>query len=179
MEAKNIIIRESVFDDCQYFDKWEQDPNVTPFFTMNEDRSYEDVVTEFIKDKNNKKKLLFTICLRNTNEAIGRVIVRNINTHYDSLEISRIYIGDVENRGKGYGEETLKAILDYAFITLHMERVNIRLIENSSHRDELYSRLGFQFEGVLRNAGKKDGRYINLKLMSILRSEYFKKNTEK
>ena len=29
MESRNLIIRESVFEDCHYFAEWEADPEVT------------------------------------------------------------------------------------------------------------------------------------------------------
>ena len=48
MESKNIILRETVFDDCRYFAEWECRPEVTEFFTMDEGRNYEDIVTEFV-----------------------------------------------------------------------------------------------------------------------------------
>ena len=44
MESKNLIVRETVFDDCKYFAEWETWPQVTEFFTMDEERSYEQVV---------------------------------------------------------------------------------------------------------------------------------------
>ena len=38
MESKNLIVRETVFDDCKYFAEWETWPQVTEFFTMDEER---------------------------------------------------------------------------------------------------------------------------------------------
>ena len=38
MESKNIIIRESVFEDCELFYKWENDPAVEEFFTFDKPR---------------------------------------------------------------------------------------------------------------------------------------------
>ena len=48
METKNLIIRESTFDDCSYFADWESDIAVTEFFSIDESRNYEEVVTVFI-----------------------------------------------------------------------------------------------------------------------------------
>ena len=48
MESKNLIIRETVFDDCKYFAEWEVLPEVTEFFTIDEGRDYEQVVTLII-----------------------------------------------------------------------------------------------------------------------------------
>ena len=37
----------------------------------------------------------------------------------------------------------------------------------------LYAGMGFSGEGVARHATRKDGKYYDLHLMSILRSEFF------
>ena len=58
MESKNLIIRETVFDDCKYFAEWEKLPEVTEFFTIDEGRDYEQVVTEFVRYNLDPTKLL-------------------------------------------------------------------------------------------------------------------------
>ena len=42
---------------------------------------------------------------------------------------------------------------------------------------KLYLKVGFSYEGIMRNAGKKDGKYVDLHLMSMLRDEYFAKKS--
>ena len=56
-----------------------------------------------------------------------------------------------------------------------MERVTIDHFEKNKRADYLYQKIGFQNEGLMRNAGKKNGKYVNLQLMSMLRSEYYDK----
>lgn len=172
METKNLDIRESTFDDCILFAKWEQDPAVTEFFTIDEGRSYEDVVTEYVLYRKDSTKIQFTITLKPELRPIGRIFLSRIDRHYDSLDITRMYIADPGDRGKGYGEEALRRILEFAFINLHMERVSIDHFIKNTTADYLYKKTGFQDEGVMRSAGKKDGRYIDLKLKSITRAEY-------
>lgn len=173
MESRNLFIRETTFDDCKYFAEWEKQDVVTEFFTIDEDRDYEDIVTEFINSQDDKSKAFFTITLKPDNKPIGRIIVSNINEHYDSLDITRIYIADPANRQKGYGEEALRMVIEYAFINLHMERITLDHFTGNKPAANLYQKLGFKYEGVMRNAGKKNGRYIDLHLMSMLRSEYY------
>ncbi|MCQ2551071.1 MAG: GNAT family N-acetyltransferase [Clostridia bacterium] len=173
MESRNLIIRETTFDDCKYFANWEVNPDVTEFFTMDDDRNYEEIVTEFIKDSQDETKLCFTITLKPDMEPIGRVVISGINSHYDSLDITRIYIADPDNRNKGYGEEALRMVLEYAFIQLHMERVTLDHFTGNKPAANLYEKIGFKYEGVMRNAGKKNGKYVDLHLMSMLRSEYW------
>lgn len=175
MESRNLIVRETVFDDCQYFADWETRPEVTEFFTMNEERTYEDLVTEYVRYNMDPTKAQFTITLKPEDKPIGKIYLSRVNTTDDSLDITRIYIADTENRNKGYGEEALRLILEYAFINLHMERVTIDHFEKNKPAAYLYEKIGFQNEGLMRNAGKKNGKYVNLQLKSMLRAEYYEK----
>lgn len=175
MESKNLIIREAVFDDCKYFAEWEVLPEVTEFFTIDEGRDYEQVVTEFVRYNLDPTKLQFTITLKPEDKPIGKAYISRINRAEDSMDITRIYIADPELRGKGYGEEALRLILEYAFINLHMERVTIDHFEKNRIAAALYDKIGFKNEGLMRNAGKKNGKYINLQLKSMLRAEYYDK----
>lgn len=175
MESKNLIIRETVFDDCRYFAEWETLPEVTEFFTIDEGRSYEEIVTEYVTYSLDQAKLQFTITEKPEGKPIGRIYLSRIDTHDDSLDVTRIYIADPAKRGKGYGEEALRLILEYAFINLHMERVTIDHFEANKIAASLYEKVGFKNEGLMRNAGKKNGKYINLQLKSMLRAEYYDK----
>ncbi|MDD7511804.1 MAG: GNAT family protein [Peptostreptococcaceae bacterium] len=173
MESKNLIIRHAVFEDCRYFAQWEVMPEVTEFFTMDEGLTYEDVVTEFIKCKIDPSKEIFTICLKETDEPIGKLFITNINDKCDSLDITRIYIAPKLNRGKGYGEEALRLFLEYAFINMHRERVTLDYMTKNIIAQQLYQKIGFKREGTMRNSGKKNGKYLDLILMSMLRADYY------
>ena len=173
METKNLMIRESTFDDCKYFAEWECKEEVTEFFTMNDDRDYEEIVTEFIQAQSDPTQLHFTITMKPDMAPIGRIVITNINNHYDSLDITRIYIADPSNRNKGLGEEALKLVIEYSFIQLHRERITLDYFTGNKPAARLYEKLGFVNEGVMRNSGKKNGRYVDLHLMSMLRAEYY------
>ena len=172
METNRLIIRESTFADCSFFAEWEVRPEVNEFFTIDDDRDYEQIVTEFIERKNDPTQLQFTICLKPEGKPIGRIYISNINHHYDSLDITRIYIADPSLRNQGYGEEALRKILEYAFINLHMERVTLDHFLKNKPAAYLYTKVGFQDEGIMRSGGKKNGRYIDLQLKSMIRAEY-------
>ncbi|MCI5698280.1 MAG: GNAT family N-acetyltransferase [Clostridiales bacterium] len=176
MDSKYIYIRESVFEDCTYFAQWEVKPSVTEFFTMDEGRTYEDAVVDFVHCKENPTEEMYTICLREGNLPIGKIYLTKINRRTDSLDITRIYIADEDNRDKGYGYDALKLMLDYAFINMHMERVTLDYMTANKKAEHLYEKIGFSREGIMRNSGKKNGKYVDLILMSMLRSEYYEKH---
>ena len=81
MESKNIIIRESVFEDCELFYKWENDPAVDEFFTFdNTERTFENIVTEFVRFRLDPTKAQFTILLKPEDKPIGRVYLSGISS---------------------------------------------------------------------------------------------------
>ena len=175
MESDRIEIRESRFSDCQLFYEWERQPYIMESFTMSKDRDYEAVVQEFFLRSQERDKRQFTIVLREEERPIGRIFISRIDPVCDSLDITRIYIGDPELLGKGYGKEALLLIMEYCFINLHMERLTLDHLVNNTRAAALYQNIGFQYEGIMRHGGKKDGRYVDLHLMSMLRAEFFEK----
>jgi len=175
MESTNLIIRETTFADCTYFAEWEKKPYIMESFTMSQGRDYEEITKEYVIRTLDPTKLQFTIVFREEDRPIGRIYIDRIDTHADSLDITRIYIGEEDFLGKGLGEEAMRLILEYCFIHLHTERVTLDHLPANQRAASLYKKLGFQYEGIARHAGKKDGRYIDLHLMSMLRAEYYEK----
>ncbi|MBQ4595786.1 MAG: GNAT family N-acetyltransferase, partial [Firmicutes bacterium] len=167
------IIRETEFRDYEYFAGWEKDPVVTKYLSFDEERTYEDVVTEGLYNKFNKERIDLTIVARQSGEPVGRIYISRIDRHSDSLDITKFYIGDPKLWGKGIGREIMNEVLEYCFTFLHMERVTLDYYTGNKRASTLYESLGFKSEGVARNATKKDGRYYDLHLMSMLRSEFF------
>ena len=147
MESRNLIIRESVFEDCRYFAEWEADPEVTRYFNISDQQGYGEVVRKFILDDEDSTVMQFTIVTKADNTPVGRILVTDINREEDSLDLTRIYIADEANRGRGYGTEALSAFLEYAFINLHMERVTVDFIRDNDTADRLFRRQRFQKEG--------------------------------
>lgn len=172
IETENYLIRETVFDDYRYYAEWEIDPDMTRYFALDRDRTYEDVVTEGFAFKSNDSVIDMTITDKKSGEPLGRVIISRIEPHYKSLDITKIYVGG-SNRGKGIGSETLKGLLRYFFEEMKYERVTLDYFTGNTRAAALYRSLGFVDEGVARNACSKDGVYYDLNLMSMLSSEYY------
>jgi ribosomal-protein-alanine N-acetyltransferase len=175
MESKNLVIRETIFSDCVLFAEWEKKEYIQESFTMSRDRDYEEIAKEYVIRTLEPDKLQFTIVFREEEKPIGRIYISRIDPHADSLDITRIYIGEEAYLGKGLGEEAMRLILEYCYIHLHTERVTLDHLPSNERAAALYKKLGFQYEGVMRNAGKKNGRYVDLHLMSMLRAEYYEK----
>lgn len=176
METQNFIIRETEFTDYEFFAKWETDPQVIKYLSFDEGRTYEDVVTEALYNKFSADKLDYTVVGRESGKPVGRIYISRLDRHSDSLDITKFYIGESELWGRGYGREIMNELLKYCFTFLHMERVTLDYYTGNKRASTLYESLGFKSEGIARNATKKDGRYYDLHLMSMLRAEFFDEN---
>ena len=174
METKYLVIRNTIFDDCKYFADWEKSPELTKFLSIDDDISYEQITIDFIRGELDRTKAFFTIIFKETNEPIGRIYLSRIDEKVNSCDITKVYIGEDAMRGKGYGEEVLRAMLDYCFINQHMERVTLDHFTGNKAAN-LYLKLGFEYEGIARSATKKNGKYYDLHLMSLLRADYYEK----
>lgn len=175
LESSNLILRKACFSDLESFAEWESKPDVPEFLYETDERTYEEEVTNFVLFSRDKTKELYTILLKPDMKPIGRLSLVDINHDLDSCNIARLYIADPELRGKGYGGEAMRLIVEYAFIQLHMERVTAYHIGEGDAVGELAKDIGFKEEGTLRHAGKIEGRYIDLHLLSLLRAEYYDK----
>ena len=97
METKNLIIRDSIFSDCQLFAEWEADPEVSEFFTIDDDRDYESVVKEYI-DCDRQDKFL-----QDFDDKTGymKFRIKGTPSHDASLLLAAAYLG-FENIAEEY-----------------------------------------------------------------------------
>ncbi len=83
-----------------------------------------------------------------------------------------IMIGDKSTWNQGYGTEAVRLLLHLGFNTLDLNRIYLRVLENNPRAIRAYEKAGFTHEGRQRQAEFKDGKYLDLLVMSILKSEF-------
>lgn len=173
LESKDLIIRESCYDDLDTFHQWEKLPEVTKYFSISDDQTREDVYHKYFIDSDDPSVEQFTILLKEESgepKVIGRIVLGDIIRGWKA-EIWRIYIGDTSLRGQGYGRQAMELMMDYCFNELKLERLYLDHYTGNP-AGYLYENLGFQREGVLRNNCRKNGVLYDVHLMSMLRAEY-------
>lgn len=74
--------------------------------------------------------------------------------------------------GKGLGTEMTKAILNYAFETLRLHRVDLRVLTYNTRAIACYEKCGFVKEGIEREGAYVEGKWESDWMMSILEQEY-------
>jgi RimJ/RimL family protein N-acetyltransferase len=76
-----------------------------------------------------------------------------------------------EYRGKGYGTEAQRQLVDYLFATTPVHRIEAGTEAGNLAEQRSLERVGFQREGVLRAAGYRNGRWVDGVLYGILRDD--------
>jgi len=104
-------------------------------------------------------------------QLIGFVVLFNLKWGNQSAEMA-IGIGAPDYRGKGYGQDALRLILNYAFNELNLYRVGLSVMTYNHAAIKAYERAGFVREGVRRGAVQREGARHDLALYGILREEW-------
>lgn len=169
-ETKSLIIRDSVPEDLGFFYSWELLPQVTEYFSIKDNQTFDEVYDKFNADNEAEGSKQFTIILKESGEPMGRIVLGDVIPGFKG-EIWRIYIGDINLRSKGYGYEAMVEIMRYAFQDLELERLYLDHYTGNP-ASKLYLSLGFKYEGVLRNNCRKNGKLYDVHLMSMLKEEY-------
>ena len=77
-----------------------------------------------------------------------------------------------EHRGKGYGRETLRLLLDFGFTHRNLHRVWLECSAANERAIRCYTAAGFTEEGRLREHAWINGRYVDVVRMAVLRAEW-------
>lgn len=77
-----------------------------------------------------------------------------------------------EFQGRGIATAATRAVAEHALIELEMNRVEILCACGNGKSSAIPKRLGFTFEGTRREGQHLNGRYLDLEVYSLLRSEY-------
>jgi RimJ/RimL family protein N-acetyltransferase len=102
-------------------------------------------------------------------EVQAYAILRGINENSGAIELKRIVVAVPE---RGLGRRMLKELMRIAFGELGAHRLFLDVYEDNARARHLYESLGFQYEGLMRDAARREDSWCNLCLMSILESEY-------
>jgi len=99
----------------------------------------------------------------------GYAILSGLTSPNDAVLLQRLALAEA---GRGRGRACCLAVMEHVFETLGAHRFHLDLFEANDRAAHLYRACGFEDEGLLRDAVRKDGRYLSLRLMALLRPDY-------
>ena len=116
------------------------------------------------------ERVPFTIYDRSTLRPIGSTELLHVDLRNGTAEFG-LLIGEPDARGKGYGSETTRLMLDYGFTALGLHSVMLRVLAYNLAGIRAYEKAGFRESGRRREAHWMNGRYWDVITMDCLASE--------
>jgi RimJ/RimL family protein N-acetyltransferase len=105
---------------------------------------------------------------------VGGDVIGGCQLHFIDRFHRRCDLGIALGRdywGKGYGQDALRVLVDYAFTHLDMRRLGLRVLAHDERAIGAYKKAGFVEEGRLREYSLFEGRPRDDLLMGILRDD--------
>ena len=173
MEKKGYTIRKAVKGDAEAY--YEQnfnplDKEVARLTVTKKVFTKEEVVSAFIRFVEDEERTFFLI-IAPDGRIIGESVINELDFEMRCANF-RIAIFDKDEWGKGIGTWAVEVTRDYAFEVLHLHRLALSVFSFNPRAKRVYEKVGFQVEGVLRDAVLEDGCYADEILMAILEDEW-------
>jgi diamine N-acetyltransferase len=180
LNGKRIRLRAIEKEDLPIFVTWLNDPEVRrnlqlfqPLSLAQEEEWFKGTLQQPVEEQ----PLMIEVKTAEGWQSVGNVGLLKISNTDRAAEIG-IVIGEKIFWGQGYGTETMRLMLKHGFKELNLNRIYLRVYETNLRGIRSYEKAGFKLEGRLRQDRFMDGKYIDVLLMSILRSEYKEEKSE-
>jgi RimJ/RimL family protein N-acetyltransferase len=102
---------------------------------------------------------------------VGRTDLFDVDER-NGTAVFGLLIGESDARGKGYGTETARLMLDYGFTALGLRRIRLDVDEFNRAGRRAYEKAGFREIGRRREASWMGGRFWDLIYMECLAGEF-------
>lgn len=175
ISGERVYLREVRISDVndQYY-KWLNDPEINQYLEIRfVPRSLENI-EKFVKRMDGKtNEPFFAICLHEDNRHVGNIKIGPINWQHRCADIS-LFIGDKSVWGKGIASEAIKLVTDFGFRTLNLNKIKAGCYEGNLGSAKAFEKCGYVREGLLREQFISEGQKIDMIVLGITASDYWK-----
>ena len=173
-ESERLYLSPMNVDDYQTFTKWMNDETLASGLGNFKNNFNELNEKEFLEKICKDGWHNYAIIRKEDNKLIGTYGLEV------KSEVSRRFhvggcIGEIDERGKGYGTECLNLITKYAFEVLNAETLFSGIYAFNHASIKSAEKAGYKIAGTYRNAYFYNGRYHDEICVEIIRDDYLKK----
>lgn len=155
-------------DHIPLYYQWRNDPEVAIFdqssflrpMSFNEVEEWSSIMVEGL-----------TFMVYDGDVAIGTCAFMHHDARNRHAELA-IVIGNKDYWSKGFGSKIMKQQLEWGFEGMNLNRLYLHVFDFNERAIGLYEKMGFVHEGTKRQMIYRHGRYCDVHVYGILRSEY-------
>ena len=168
--GERIYLSPRNVQDVEKFTEWLNDFETTDYIGRSHESPTIEAEKLYLEERINEGNV-FVIIHNETDKLIGTIGLHEIN-HFKRTATLGIFIGDKLYRGKGYGTEAIKLILDYGFNYLNLNNIKLDLLEFNERALACYKKCGFKEYGRRKQSKFINGKYYDTVEMEILAKEF-------
>ena len=174
IETERLILRKIQNNDIAKLLEYWSDDTVTMYMNINSFKSLEEVMymVNLLNDLFNEDEAIrFAIHSKELDKIIG-------TCGFNSGLKQEDFIGEIgyeigrEFWGKGFMKEALRALINYGFQDLSLNRIEAYVMINNEASCGILETLGFKQEGMLREHGNYKGKLWDEYIYSLLKREW-------
>jgi ribosomal-protein-alanine N-acetyltransferase len=171
LTTKRFLLKQIMPEDQAFIFKGLSDPLVTPFYgvqykSLEETKLQMDFYDNLLKEK---KGIWWKIVDRHSSQFAGACGINNYNAIHEKAEIGYWLLPGFWR--KGIIPEVIPIITAYLFSNWKLHRLEAVIEEGNEGSYRLAEKLGFTFEGKLRESEMKNGKRISLYMYSLLSTD--------
>ena len=174
METSRLILRRAIREDAEpMFRNWASDPEVTKYLTWPTHDSAavsERVLGSWIREYEKENYYQWMIVLKEMGEPIGTISVVRQNEPVQEAEIG--YCIGRNWWHKGIVSEALRAVMDFLFTEVGMNRIAARHDPNNPHSGGVMRKCGMKYEGTHRACDRNNQGVCDTVQYAILRRDW-------
>lgn len=176
LKSERLTLRPFTLDDSIQVQKLAGDAKIAET-TLNVPHPYpdgtaEEWITSHKKEFKEDKNIVWAITLAESKQLVGAIRL-TLHNEFNKAEFG-FWIG-VPFWNNGYASEALATVLKFGFEELKLNKIFAHHLVGNEASGKVMIKHGMKMEGHLREDVLKDGKYIDVKFYSILRSEYLNK----
>ena len=173
IRGEQVYLRPPERSDIPTFVRWFSDADVQRNLAMRAPMSEaaENGWFDRMLESEGKTAYHFVICLLTDDRPIGTIGLEAVNLQ-DGVAEFGIAIGEKSEWGKGHGTDALRAICDFGFGELRLERIGLMVYDGNDRARRSYEKAGFTHEATMRRAHFARGQHHDVHVMALLRDEW-------
>ena len=168
-----VSIRKFVKDDIPYKLSWINDSRNNMYLHYDLPLEYAPTLAWLERNRGNSSRYDGVIEVNGV--PVGLIGLLDIDTRFSKAEFY-IVIGDIRFRGRGVAIEATRIMQDIAFREIAQNKIYLFTEIDNKGAQALFVKVGFRFEGLLRQDAILHGHFSDRYVMSILRQEFQKES---
>lgn len=173
INTERLLLRKISVEDAENIFDYASDEIVNTFMPWKTHKTINDAF-DFIKISEElfitSDNIDWAIELKEEKKMIGGISIRSWNNQNRCADVG--YVLSRKYWNKGITSEALKAVINFCFTKLSLNRVEAHCDENNFASQKVLEKAGMKYEGTLREKVLIKDKFVNMRFYSILKSEF-------